>query len=312
MKRINYYFWTIVLAQCLVSSCTKNNEDDVYERKVELNVKEEIIVSQTKAEITPETPFKAQLVGSETSRQYYAPYVDGRGTVMDFDCDFSAVVDPVTGMRNVTLSKDVYYPISGKKIYMRCFSPAIEKDKVRRSGSLVRVVTDGTVDLVCSDEISGHKSIKEPLTMNLHHCLSQIKFSIKKNMPGMETHWGKIRKIEIIEQYRELELNLSTGNLNYYYAGDDMISYVVYDDPEGCELTETETPIGRTIMLPEDQYGCYIQITTENTTQRVRIPAKLEKGVSKTVCLNFGVVDINLSAKVTPWNEAINYDQDIL
>lgn len=207
--------------------------------------------------------------------------------------------------KNITLSPVQYYNADkNTKTYIKGWYPAVAS----ANGTVTFSNTDGTVDVLYAEEISGdnNNEVNQPLVFD--HKSAQLIFKVVKG-EGLAAG-TKIKTIKVKNTAVPTSLTLSSNTVNYTDKTELEVPNITV-----AEIGETAAIAGDPLMVrPEANLSSiklYIETVKENgataaTYDDVALTTsdgKLAEGAAYTVTLTFKQKSISSEASITPWNE---------
>ena len=332
----------LILTLCMVTltiSCTKQVQV-IDEPLVPITLGGGASID-TKAPITAAT-FVAQVIAlnnktfetagtGETQSSNYVTdlYKDQTNATTPFD-----KVVTFTSGTGVIDGTAVYYPTkTAIKVYFKGYYPA----DVAVSGTNFAVVRNktgesvdgrsvtfsnvkGYQDIMVSTQNSGNRATTTPIELNFNHLLSQIIFKVKAADDAAIDVWGKITKIEVLNQVNNFTLDLSIIHSGAALtANATTATFTAYTNETGQALTTSAANIGAAadnngiLMVNPTTANWTIKVYSINSPDGLEVTNSFDlvKGSAHEITLTFQANAIAVSATVTDWVDGTDYNQNI-
>lgn len=210
----------------------------------------------------------------------------------------------------ITLSPVRYYNAdNGIKSYLKGWYPA----GTFANGAVTITNTDGTVDAILSNEVSGSKSTVIGTAMNFEHLTAQLKFLVIKG-DGLATG-TKIKSITVKGASVPTAINLAKAPADADAATWTAVTSLAVPALTEAEITGTATAAGQELM---------IQPVSDNTTIKLDVvtslqgaadvtfkdvvvttdDSKIERGKAYSITLTFKQSGVEPTARITDWTSA--------
>lgn len=181
-----------LLASCtIIDTETDSAMSHSYPKEIRLSAEVQRTIAQSRAAIGENAPFSATILGWETTSDA-TTYSDASPS-WSTDTKESIIASPTKGSA-VVFKNEQYYLTDGGKTFMKAFSPI---GKV--TGQLYtfgKIETDGSTDVLVSNEIFGTKSSAAP-SLAFSHALTQLTFYIQKGESIPEDDMDDVRVIQL-------------------------------------------------------------------------------------------------------------------
>ena len=259
----------------------------------------------TKAPVTAKAPATVQIEGWESNTgaaDYTAATSKWQSTAAVKVLTQEEIANDETA-NNITLSPVQYYNADGRiKTYIKGLYPAVAS----ANGTVTFTNTNGTVDVLYANEVSGDKNTEVAQPMVFKHKSAQLVFKVKKG-EGLATG-TKIKTIKVKNTAIPTSLTLSSNTVNYTDKTELEVPNVTV-----AEIGQEAAAAGDPLMVkPVDDnttVKLYIETTNDGTTVAATYDdvalttsdGKFTEGSAYTVTLTFKQGGISLEANITPW-----------
>lgn len=320
MKRMKFIYAIFFLAIMSCSQYTEN--EDTYEH-VPIRFSLNDIQYTTKADISTDSDFVAQVMASEKSFSGLLAwddlYVDFRGITFDLPVRF------VSGQGTI-LGPEMYFPLTS--LDFSAFYPAENIDEpdldkeglvVERKGKYVYYNNfKGNYDILCTNGPRVHwPRTDEPVELSFDHALSKVTFMVRAENQETADIWGKITRLELTDMKDTIKLDLD--GMNVTPVGREYTEYVAYDNNQGQILTTEAAGLrvdgqnvdgNNGVLYVYKMEDMYLRVYTTNFPDGKDVtilnPSEIlfnitNPGESYEVTLTFKSQGISCSSTLAPW-----------
>lgn len=215
--------------------------------------------------LSSDTPLKAQLLCSFEKGKYTNAPVDPWYVPCFTDVSFDS--EDITFIKYNSFS--LTYPTPGDKIgdetgniYCIGLYDGNNNEWTITETSATHII-DGSVDLMFADQIASSWNSTSTPVQNYTHLQTWIKILASANTNDVATQWGKITKVTI-KSSESVTISFPSGNSNksdisYSQPRQDII---VYEDPEGKDLSITTSEIGSVFISPSTSLSVTVHTET--------------------------------------------------
>lgn len=317
MKRIFLSIASLVL----LASCSKETQapSDFYSDQYS---DQEITFGLSIAgEITPEVKTKTIADGStDLTLQFARADQDLAGTYGSYGAAITATRTASSASANTALviSGDTqYYLSSGKKTKITGWYP----NSGTYASQTVTWTMTGAQDIMTAAKLEGDKTDKAITNFTFNHKTAQLQFWPFCDDATIQAAWGKITKIEVLEQQNTCIYTLTsddaTGNVTFSGAATNV--FTAYSDATGklAPITSAAaTQLGDAVMIAPETAPTYvlkIRVTTEKGGElTTNVPAQaFLAGKAYKISLKLSGNEIQPTASITEWPAATNVDVTI-
>ena len=300
MKRIA--FTSIALASILAMGCSKTEvaaPEDTDIEKVPVRLSAGLSSIGVKSPITDGSVFTAS-VGGWVSATGAAEYTKAP--------DWTAVTSEIGGGADhqaITLTPQPYYePDDAYKTYMRGWYPATD---VPADGIVSFENTDGSVDAMLSDAVTGSRKDKNGKNLTFSHMTAQLVFTVVSG-EGLEANTA-ITSIKVLDAELPTGFDLAAGEAVFTPAADGGLTVPGIDGTQiiGPAAAQAGEPV---MVRPSDGTTIRLEVTTStnpddpfDVTVTVDDDA-VNAGTAYTIKLTFIQQEVELTASVTEWKSA--------
>ena len=205
-----------------------------------------------------------------------------------------------------------YYLSSGKKTKITGWYP---NTGTYASQAVTWTIT-GAQDIMTAVKLEGNKTDKAITNFTFNHKTAQLQFWPFCDDATIQAAWGKITKIEVLDQQNTCTYTLTsddaTGNVSF--SGAATTIFTAYSDPTGKVAPITSAAaaqLGEAVMIaPQTAYTLKIKVTTEKGgALTTSVPAQaFQEGKAYKVSLKLTGNGIQPTASITEWPAATNVD----
>lgn len=277
-----------ILAVAAMVSCSneKTPSDDSISREIKLNGA--IVSVNTKGSIGATDNFTASIGGWESTGN---PIYTAAPT-------WQTTTSISGGAQNddVTLATPQYYNAdNGIKTYVKGWYPA----GTPVSGIVSFSNTDGSVDVLYANAVSGSKLTPIASSLSFSHLTSQLNFEVVagKGLAAGTT----LTSITVKDVQAPVSLNLTNGSLGTETPKD----YLVQNITNNPTIGKTALSVGNPLMILSGTTLKLKVVTSNATFDDVAVTlnqdASLVAGKAYTIKLTFTQVGIVFSSSVSPW-----------
>lgn len=204
-----------------------------------------------------------------------------------------------------------YYLASGKKTKITGWYP--NPDSYQNQTATWTMT--GAEDIMTAAKLEGDKTDKAITKFTFNHKTSQLQFWPFCEDATVQAAWGKITKIEVLEQKNTCTYTLSAGETTggVSFSGDATSIFTAYSNSTGtlAPIT-TAVQLGEAVMIAPQSasYVLKIQVTTEKGGIIITsVPAQaFQEGKAYKVSLKLTGNQIQPTASITEWPTASNID----
>lgn len=277
-----------ILAVAAMVSCSneKTQSDDSISREIKLNGV--VTGVSTKNSIGATDNFTAAIGGWEsTNNPVYTTTPTWQTT---------ASISGGAQNNDVTFALPQYYNAdNGIKTYVKGWYPA----GTPASGIVSFANTDGSVDVLYANAVSGSKLTPIASSLTFNHLTSQLNFEVVagKGLAAGTT----LTSITVKNVQAPVSLNLANGSLGAEPAKDYLVQNITTNP-----TIKTALPVGNPLMILSGT-TLKVKVVTSNATfddvvVTLNQDASLVAGKAYTIKLTFTQVGIVFSSSVTPWS----------
>lgn len=302
------------LAVALLASCSKNNPQNTDENSSQMKLYAGVVAS---------VESKAPIGGGTGEQSSFTPSIvhwlcDG-GISFSVTPSFPTTVTPLAyNATNQALSLNpVQSYDNAKTSYVQGVYPAVNAVAADGAATFTpALASDGSVDLMVTNRVSGTKASKIADALVFAHKLTQYRFEVKAGndaMVGRIITGITLKSVQLPSGY-----NFNSETVSYAAAAD--LSAGVSGNPA---IAAKALAVGAPVMVAPKEGSLLVKIVTNNaestdekTYETVTItpqaPATgFEAGKANKITLTFLSEDqVAVSATVTPW-ETVEYNQNV-
>lgn len=210
-----------------------------------------------------------------------------------------------------------YYLSSGKKTKITGWYP----NTGTYASQAVTWTMTGAQDIMTAAKLEGNKTDKAITNFTFNHKTSQLQFWPFCDDATIQAAWGKITKIEVLDQQNTCTYTLSsndaTGNVTFSGAATSV--FTAYSDATGKLAPVTPSAavqLGDAVMIAPETASTYvlkIRVTTEEGgVLTTNVPAQaFQEGKAYKILLKLSGNEIQPTASITEWPAATNVDVTI-
>lgn len=285
MKDMKLRYFCAAVALSLLASCSDGPDEAITDsagNRVQLSANVEGMTVSTRTVIaanpyvltapTAESPLPVALWFSTTSGTYAVTHTEYDNTVT---------------FKNTLLTfpdKDVTYPDADAPIYCVGLYPRTGWSRASIN-TVASHAIDGTEDLMFAPQISGSLSSKFNSTdadkhLQFGHVLTWLRVVFNASSHDAIAMWGNVIKVEILNPHKTVDINLSTGALEYNGESEYLATYY---DATGMPLQTTLQTAGSVFCAPPDADGDSHFSYTVRVTMKEPSGTKVTREVSCTL-----------------------------
>lgn len=278
-------FMLMTMVAALMVGCSTDDENgcESYDDSAkEIKLSAGVYDIQTKAPVDAGQTVTAGFVASATAGNYTTNRWHATGT-------FTA---STTASAAFSLTPAQYYPTDGSTVYIKGYYPL-----GTLSGNVVSFSeTDGSNDVMISNEASGSKATNGALAFTFEHLLTQLQFTFKAG-DGFPATGKSVTSITIKNQQTPASLNINDGTVTYNPAGGTITLTGSYDISANPGTKATVYP-----MVKSGATSVVMDIVAGGVTYpNVTVNLNTEAGKAHNITLTFTPKEIIATAVITAW-----------
>lgn len=222
-----------------------------------------------------------------------------------------------TGEQALVFNPVQYYRADGLKTKLTGWYP---QGTYNSTTSTVSWTIDGQQDIMTAPKQEGSWTIPMP-SVTFNHRLTQLRFHPYAEEQSTINSWGKITRIEVLNQQNEVSYTLvndATGAVSFSGAATNLFSAGIAEAGVNMSLSTAAdkatnaVQMGKSVMIaPQSAVDHTLSLriyTDKNLMKTITLAGALEAGVPYRLYLRFKTLDITIEAVVAQWDDVAASD----